>query len=194
MKYKSKKDPNVIVEYDGENEKCKTTRLKYLTGEKTGKTFDVANTTLKRWWSKIEEKDENPLNLDYDKINEPYPEPKEQKYIPKPQAVIDYEENKIKKRAVCTFDMPKDYEQFGDILAERGVELKRVNTGYISLPDNSKLKLLKTGVGILASTDLAEKLAKCGLKSKPCIEKGTPFRFDACNQIDYDTLLEVLSE
>ena len=90
--------------------------------------------------------------------------------------------------------MPADYEQFADILASKDVALKGVNKGYIALPDNSKLKLLSTGIGVLASDALGEKLTLKGFKSKACIEKGTPFRFDIKTESDCNTMYEVLSD
>jgi len=196
MIYKSKKDPEITAAFDFEDEKCATTRLIYLTGEKKGKSFVVSNSTLKRWWTPVEDKKENdnPLNLDFEQINKPYKPDVTPHYIPKPQSVIEYEEKKSPKKRVASFTMPTDYEQFADILAERNVAIKKVNSGYISLMDNSKLKLLKTGIGVLASNDVAERIVKKGIQARPCIEKGTPFRFDINSAEEYEWLLEALSE
>lgn len=201
MKYQSKKDPTIFAAFDFANEKFNTTRLIYLTGEKKGTSFDVSNSTLKRWWRKVTdevqteevvEEDSNPLNIDFEQVNTPYPEPKEKKYITKPQSVIEYEEKK--QRRVAQFDYPKDYEVFADMMAERNITIKKVNRGYISLPDSSKIKLLTLGIGILASTELAEKFVAKGFTSSPCIEKGTPFRFDVKNADEYEKMWEALCE
>lgn len=190
MKYISKKDPTVTAALDYVNEEYNTVRLIYLTGDKAGKSFDVTQSTLKRWWKKDKTVSEEEVKQEI--INTPYPEPKEQKYIPKPQSVIEYEESK--KRVKCTFELPASYEDFADLLATNHIEIARVNTGYIALKDSTKLKLLRSGIGILATTELAELLAKKGMTSKPCIEKGTPFRFDAKSQEDFDNLINALKE
>lgn len=190
MKYQSKKNPEVTAALDFENEEYNTVRMIYLSGDKAGQSFDVTKSTLKRWWKKMPEVSEEQIEQEI--IDTPYPEPKEQKYIPKPEAVVEYEESK--RRAKCEFEMPASYEDFANELAANHIEIARVNTGYISLKDSTKLKLLRTGIGILASTELAELLAGKGMKSKPCIEKGTPFRFDAKTQDDYDNLVECLKE
>jgi hypothetical protein len=198
MTYESKKDPTVTAAFDFEDTKCNTTRLIYLTGDKAGQSFVVSNSTLKRWWRKIkteekviEKTDDNPLGLDFEQINTPYPEPKEQKYIPKPQSVIEYEESK--KRNKCTFALPKDYDEFANILADKNIALKKVNKGYISLSDNSKLKLLTNGIGVLASNELGEQLTLKGMKCRECIEKGTPFRFDIKDESMYNEMYNVLA-
>lgn len=205
MKYQSKKDPTITAAFDFENEKFKTTRLIYLTGPKEGQSFEISNSTLKRWWKKLESEPEtvqpeevveaqpNPLNIDFEQVNTPYPEPKEKKYIPKPQSVIEYEERKhLRSRA--SFEYPKDYEALADVFAEYNIKMKKVNRGYISLPDNSKIKILAVGVGILASDELAEKFVANGFQAKPCIEKGTPFRFDVKNAEEYAKMLEALAD
>jgi len=194
MVYQSKKNPEVTASLDFENEKFRTVTLIYLTGKDKGKSFTITTSTLKRWW-KVSNEELKPSvlnNLDYEKINEPYPEPKEQRYIPVPKSVLEYEAARSRKKS-CNFDKPNDYEEFGDLLGEHNVKIKKVNSGYISLIDNSKLKLLTDCIGVLASDNLGEQLSKRGLKCKACIEKGTPFRFDIKSQEDFDILIEVLS-
>lgn len=190
MKYQSKKDPNVFAAFDYEDETRKVTRLIYLTGDKAGYSFEITNSTLKMWWNKIETTPEQDAA---DIINTPYHPDVTPHYIPKPESVIEYENKKSggnKRR--CTFELPSDYEQFADMLVDAGVELKRVNKGYISLPDSSKLKILKVGIGVLATDELGEKFIMKGIKAKPCIEKGTPFRFDIVSENDYETMWEIL--
>lgn len=201
MKYESKKDPTIIAAYDFENEKFKTTRLIYLTGPKAGQSFEVSNSTLKRWWRKLKDDEvqtekvvetpSNPLNIDFEQVNQPYHPNVTPHYIPKPQAVIEYEESK--KRKVASFDFPNDYDTLANMMAERNVVMKKVNRGYISLPDNSKIKILTMGIGILASTELAEKFIARGFQAKACIEKGTPFRFDVKNADEYEKMWGALT-
>ena len=206
MKYQSKKDPSIYAAFDFEDPKFHTTRMIYLTGDNKGKSFEVTNSTLKRWWRKVAEEDvtsevkeepkqvdENPLNIDYDKVNEPYKPDVTPHYIPKPQSVIEYEQSKSKK-AKLDFELPKDYEEFADLLSQHNVHMARVNSGYISMTDKSKLKLLTKGIGVLASSDLGIELAKHGMTSKPCVEKGTPFRFDVTTEANFNDLLVVLEQ
>ena len=197
MVYQSKKNPEITAALDFENEKFRTVTLIYLTGKDKGKSFTITTSTLKRWW-KVSKEELKPVTpkvldtLDYDKINEPYPEPTEQKYIPVPDSVLEYEASRSRHKT-CDFEKPKNYEEFGDLLGTHNVQIKKVNSGYISLPDNSKLKLLTDAIGVLASDNLGEQLSKRGLKCRACIEKGTPFRFDIKSKEDFDILIEVLS-
>lgn len=197
MTYKSKKDPTVTAVLDFKNPKFKTTQLIYVTGPNKGKSFSISDSTLKMWWEEVVEEDKPGVlsNLDYDKINTPYPEPKEKKYIPKPQSVIDYENNKIRKqqRYVCSFEKPANYDEFADLLVKHGVKMKGVNKEYISLPDNSKIKNRASGIALLASQNIGEMFIKEGYECKACPEKGTPFRFDFNTQEDFNKMLEVLS-
>jgi hypothetical protein len=188
MKYQSKRHPDIYAALDVVNEEYNTCRMIYLTGENAGKAFDVTLSTLKRWWKKVEGVTEEQVEAEI--IETPYPEPEHQEYIPKPQSVIEYEESKRVHNNIET--MPQSYDEFADLLAEHNVQIKKVNSGYISMNDKTKLKLLKTGVGVLASTELAEELSMNGFKSKPCIEKGTPFRFDFKEQADFEKLIDIL--
>lgn len=199
MIYRSKKDPTITASLDFENEKYKTVNMIYLTGPNKGKAFSISHSTLNLWW------EENPLDekkcksilddIDMEKVNTPYPEPKFQAYIPVPQSVIEYESSKRRKqnREICMFEKPSDYEEFADLLAERNIRMKKVNKEYISLPDNSKLKLQAAGIALLASQTIGEMFINKGCQCKSCPEKGTPFRFDFKTQEDFDMMLEVLS-
>lgn len=192
MMYQSKKDPSIEAAFDFQNEKTKTIRMIYLTGEKAGYSFDIEPSTLKRWWKKM---DTTEQEEDTARINAPYHPDVTPHYIEKPESVKRYEEEKALRRKgkrVAQFEGPKDYEQFADWLGESNVELKRVNSGYISLPDNSKLKILTSGIGILASQELGEKFIEKGFTARSCIEKGTPFRFDITTQDEYNNMWEIL--
>lgn len=171
-----------------------TVILKYLNGEHEGKTVTITTGTLKRYWREIKQEKtaEEVLGIDMEEVNKPYKPDVKPHYIPKPDSVKRYEESK--KKIKCDFALPDSYESFADTLAENGVKLKSVNKGYIALEDSSKLKLLTGGIGILASDELGEALANSGLTSRPCIEKGTPFRFDVVKKEDYDIMCKVLSD
>lgn len=202
MTYKNKKDSTVTAVLDFEDEKYKTVTLIYLTGKDKGKSFSINRSTLKMWWEEINSSDvkiDKPKSvldkLDYEQINTPYPKPKEQKYIPVPQSVIEYENrNKVSRAKNTDFNAPSDYEEFADLLAKHNIRIKRVNTGYISLWDNSKLKLQNGRIALLASTDIGSELSSKGFKCEKCIEKGTPFRYNICTNEDFETMLGVISD
>lgn len=195
MTYVSKKDENVTATIGLEREDGKL-EMVYLSGENAGKSFTVSESTLKRWWKKVEtspepEKSEDVmdiLNIDEEKVNEPYPEPVEQKYIPKPKAVIEYEERKGKR---YNTELPQ-YDDIPEILDNHGIAIKRFNAGYISLLDNSKIKRLTSCIGFLCSEKYWEKLVEKGFMSIPCIEKGTPFRVDIKTKEEFEKFIEVL--
>ena len=198
MIYKSKKDPTITASLDFEDDKYKTVTMIYLTGPNKGKSFNITKSTLRLWW------EENPLDeeecqsildkLDMEKINTPYPEPEFQAYIPIPDSVLKYEGKRRKQaKEICEFEKPKDYEEFADLLVENNIKIKNVNSGYISLPDNSKLKNQAGGIALLASQNIGEMFIEKGYTCKPCCEKGTPFRFDFKTDKDFKTMLEVLS-
>lgn len=192
--YTSKKHPDVtakIVKKPNET----TVILEYLTGDKVGENTTITTGTLERYWRKGEKKSATDvLNVDMNEVNEPYPEPEKKEYIPKPEVVKEYEAKKrVSKVVPRDYAVPTDYEEFADKLAERGVTIKRVNKGYIALPDSTKLKLLGKSIGILASDYVAENFAKAGFMSKPCIEKGTPFRFDIITEVEYNKMYDILS-
>lgn len=88
MKYQNKKAPEIFAAVDFEDEKTKTTRLIYLTGEKQGCSFVLSNSTLKRWWKHVPSTEEQDQE---DMINTPYrPEVKPHR-VPVPESVIEYE-------------------------------------------------------------------------------------------------------
>jgi hypothetical protein len=174
-----------------------TVILKYLTGEHKDKTVTITTGTLKRYWR--EETETTPkktateiLGIDMDEVNKPYKPDVKPHYIPKPESVKRYEESK--KKIKCNFTLPATYEEFADILASKSIKLKRVNSGYIALEDTSKLKILTGGIGILASDELGEEFVANGFTSRPCIEKGTPFRFDIVTEEQYNTMFDVLAK
>lgn len=53
--YSSKKDTEVKAVVISVEEKFGTVLIKYLTGDKTGKTANITTSTLKRWWKEIKE-------------------------------------------------------------------------------------------------------------------------------------------
>jgi len=185
MKYQSKKDPTVTAAFDFEDEKCKTTRLIYLTGEKAGNSFVVANSTLKRYWKPITD---NSLNIDVEQVNQPYKPDVTPHYIPKPQSVIEYEENKHKK-------YNKDLPEFDTIVDELGEKLKKVNStsNYVMFDNKTTLWRKSTCIDVYACEEVWIKLTEAGFQSKANKDKDRPYAFKIVNADDYKKLVEVLN-
>ena len=185
MKYQSKKNPEITAAFDFENEKYKTTRLIYLTGEKKGTSFEVSNATLQRWWKKIEdentEEQKNPLNIDMEQVNKPYHPEVTPHYIPKPQSVIEYEENKRNKK------FNKDLPTFEELVDTFGRYLSKINetSQYIKFKDGTTLWRKSICIDIYATEDMFTKLAEVGLLSKPNKDKVRPFAFRISNSEEY---------
>ena len=185
MIYESKKDPTVTAALDFEDEKCKTTRLIYLTGDKKGKSFVVSNSTLKRWWRKV---NDNPLNIDMEQVNKPYKPNVKPHYIPKPKSVIEYEENKRKK---YNSDLP----DFDAIVDEIGEYLKKVNENskYVMFNDKSTLWRKSSYIDVYATESLWGKLTEAGFQSKANKDKDRPFAFRINKKEEYEKFVEVIS-
>ena len=192
MKYQSKKDPEIIAAFDAANDKYNTTRLIYLTGENSGKSFDVSNSTLKRWWKKVEdevtEETTNPLNIDMEQVNEPYNPKVTPHYIPKPQSVIEYEEKKKKK---FNSDLPK----FEEITENFGEFLSKINetSQYIKFKDGTTLWRKSGWIDIYATENVFTKLAEAGLTSSPNKDKVRPFAFRISSSDEYEKAKGVLA-
>jgi hypothetical protein len=172
----------------------------YETGPNTGKTFKITKATLRRWWMPQDEVNasdkarpvEDILGLDFDTINEPYPEPTIQQRVKKPQSVIEYESTK--RWAVPRNNDLPEYDKLPDVLIENGIRLKRINKGYISLIDDTKIKRFTRGIGVLASELVGEHLSKHGLVSRKCIERGTPFRYDIKTKEEFEQMICAFKE
>lgn len=190
MKYQSKKDPTIFMEVLSEDEKYKTVEFKFLTGPETGKTADITISTLKRWWKKVDEPDTTKFEdtIDYEKVNTPYPEPKEQKYIPKPKSVIEYEAKRGKK---YNNELPT-HEEISETLLEH---LSKVNKTYVVLKESKCWLERKSGyINLYATEDVWNKLTDKGFTSRANGMKNTPLKFVfKIETIDeYNTILEVL--
>ena len=193
MKYKDKRDETVIARVESENEKYGTITMVYETGPNEGKTFDITNATLKRWWSPVqEEKSEAEiLHLDMETINEPYPEPKKKKYIPKPESVVEYEK---KKRGRKYNEAIPEFEQIVEAVGSICCKVNETSQ-YVKLNDKVTTIWRKTlAISIYAGTDTAEKLAKAGFTSAPNKDKDRPFAFKIETKEDFDKVVGVLKE
>ena len=182
MQYKSKKTGE-LAHFDSQDEKYGTTTLVYDSGDKKGTAFQVTGPTLKRWWKKVDDSneqestDEEPKSvsdIDADRINEPYPEPKEQKYIPKPKAVKEFEARKKRVRGKYNDTLP-DYETATNQVAK---VLKKINKGYAVFKNGSSLHRLNPAIVIFAEEQYREILEGLGLEAGDNSQDGArPYRF-----------------
>ena len=188
MKYRDKRDDTIIARVESENEKYGTYTLVYETGPNEGKAFDITGATLKRWWTKIndesaEKSEAEILNLDVDKINEPYPEPKKKKYIPKPDSVVVYE---AKKRGRKYNDQLPDFANIVEVLGSICSKVNE-NSSYVKFNDNkSTLWRKSTLINVYAANDFAEKLINVGFESFVNKDKERPFGFKIETKEDFD--------
>lgn len=213
MKYQSKKHPEVIASLDFKDEKFKTVMLIYLTGPDAGKSVSITESTFKRWWKKYEEPEQlnsdgtitkeedavapaptsplDSLGIDYDKVNEPYPEPKEQKYIKKPESVVAYENRRRKHND----DLP-EFDDMSEILSS---VVKKVNKGYVRLEDGTTIWRKPTLINVYAADKTWEILTKAGFKSRvntygksKTVDKDRPYAFDIRSKEDFDRVVAAL--
>ena len=186
--YTNKKHPEVtakIVKQPNES----TVILEYLTGDEVGKTVTVTTGTLKRWWSKSTEKSANEiLGVDADELNEPYPEPKEKKYIPKPQAVVEYEE---KKKSRFNNDLPK-YEDLEGLLDD--IYFKKYDKdSHFMFKDKSTLWRKSSCIDLYVTEELWTKFTEAGFTSKPNKDKDRPFAIKVVTNDEWNLCLSVLN-
>lgn len=186
MKYKSKKDPKVIASYDFQDPKTKTIRMIYLTGDKAGNSFEVSSSTLKRWWSKVDADDKA---AEAEIINTPYKPNVTPHYIPKPESVIRYEENK--KKARRNIDIP----EFDAFVEEFEQYFQKVNTNssYVMLKDSKTTIWRKARwIDVYADQEVWERLVAQGFESKPNKDKERPFSVRVSTVEEYDKLRNVI--
>lgn len=192
MKYKDKRNETIIARVESENEKYGTYTLVYETGPNEGKAFDITGATLKRWWAKVDDASDEKteaeiLNLDVNTINEPYPEPKKKKYIPKPDSVIEYEKKKRGRK--YNDDLPS-FEKIVELLGSKCSKINE-NSSYVKFDDKkSTLWRKSTCISVYAATDFAEKLANAGFQSSPNKDKERPFAFKIETGSDFDKFVE----
>lgn len=188
MKYQSKKDPTIFATVDSYDEKFKTTILVYETGENKGKSINVASTTLKRWWKKVE--DDNLLNIDMEQVNKPYKPDVVPHYIPKPQSVIEYEENK--KKARYNSDLP-EFSQIADTLGEYCVKINE-GSKYVKFKDGKGTTLWRKSkyLDVYATEIVWEAMTHEGFVSSPNKDKDRPFHIRINTIEEYNTFVEVI--
>lgn len=182
MQYKSKKTGE-LAHFDSRDEKYGTTTLVYDSGDKKGTSFQVTGSTLKRWWKKVDDSNEQTstdeelksvADIDVDKVNEPYPEPTEKKYIPKPEAVKKFEARNKRVRGKYNDTLP-DYEGATEQVAKA---LKKVNKGYAIFKNGSSLHRLNPAIVIYAEEQYKEILEGLGLEAEDnSKDEVRPFKF-----------------
>jgi len=184
MKYQSKKDPEIFAALDFQNEKTKTYRMIYLTGDKAGYSFEVSASTLKRWWEQVNATKEE---VDAEIINTPYHPDVTPHYIPKPQSVIEYEENKKRKR------YNNDLPDFDNMVEDLMPSIRKVNKDYVLLKDSATAIWRKgTRIDVNADSIILEKCVKQGLKSTENKDKDRPFRITIVTIDDYEKLKKAI--
>lgn len=191
--YKSRKDENVKAKIETTEEKYGTVIMVYVSGPDEGKTFSITKSTLKRWWEPCEDVDtrtEFEKSLDFEKINTTYPEPKVQKRIKTPKAVIEYEAKKRNGKYIT--DLPT----FEQIVEQIQAKAKRINdkTKYLTLWDKSTVWRKAVSINIYATESLWSALTERGLVSKQNKDKDRPFEFYIKTLEDWNKVLEVLSD
>lgn len=194
MKYQNRKDTSKIAEVVKEEPKYNTLILKILEGEGAGKEISITNSTLKRYWKRIEETESTEekslaqeMNVDMAKVNEPYPEPKEKKYIPKPKSVVEYEAKQAKKYNTA---LP----EFADIADKFGEILKKVNEAskYVAFKDGSTLWRKNGWIDLYVTEQIWTGLTEVGLESKPNKDKDRPYAFRITTQEEYEKVVEAI--
>lgn len=182
MKYQSKKNPDVFAAYDFQDEKTKSHRMIYLTGEKTGYSFEIASSTLQRWWKKVEATQEE---VDAERINVPYHPDVTPHYIPKPQSVIEYEENK--KRVKVNTDLPNfdNMAEMFETITERVNETSK----YIALRGTHTTIWRKSQcIDIYVDDVLLEKFVEQGFQTKPNKDKHRPYHIKIKTAEEFDKM------
>lgn len=186
MTYKSKRLDNVYAVLVSEDLPNNTVTLAYVNGNDAGTNITISLNTLKRWWHKMDSEEEldttkkevdtetmvtNVLNIDMEKVNEPYPEPKFQKKVKKPKSVIDYEQRKCRSNP----DLPS----FEDLIEMFKPILSRVNEPSLYITLNNKCMVCKKSksVDVVATVEVMPSLAEAGLLCKPYAYKAAPYLF-----------------
>ena len=202
MKYQSKKDENVTATLISENEKYKTVTLKYDSGDDEGKTFDVSQSTLKRWWKKVDSVEDdnsaptenNPLDIHPEVVNQPYAPNVTPHYIPKPDSVIEYEENKKKRRGSYNEDVPT----FDAIVESFGSILVKVNetSKYVKFKDGKGTTLWRKNsyIDIYATQEVFELLTNVGFVSEVNKDKDRPHHIRITTHDEWEKMSKVIIE
>lgn len=187
MRYQSKKDPSKIAEVVKEEPKYNTLILRIVEGDEAGKDISITSSTLKRWWKPCEETLADSMNVDMEKVNTPYPEPKEKKYIPKPKSVLEYEAKQNKKYNSA---LP----EFSDIVDTFGEQLKKVNENskYVMFKDGSTLWRKSGFIDLYVTETVWTALTELGFESKANKDKDRPFAFRISSTEDYEKVAEAL--
>lgn len=184
--YKSKRLDNVYAVLISEDVAKNTVTLAYVNGNDAGTNITISLNTLKRWWHKMNPEEEpdttkkevdtetvisNVLDIDMEKVNEPYPEPKFKKKIKKPDSVVKYEQRRCRSNP----DLPS----FEELIEMFKPVLNRVNEPslYITLTNKCMVCKKAKSIDVVATEEVMPSLAETGLLCKPYAYKAAPYMF-----------------
>ena len=191
MKFQNRKDPTKIAEVVKEEPKYNTLILRIVQGESAGKDISITNSTLKRYWKKIEDDEDKSLagemNVDMEKINTPYPEPTEKKYIPKPKSVVEYEAKQAKRYNSALPEFEDIVDVFGEILKK-----SNLNSKYVMFNDGSTLWRKSGWIDMYVTEQVWTKLTELGFESKANKDKDRPYAFRITEASDYEKAVEAI--
>ena len=194
IQFVSKKDDSIIVSLVHTSYRYKTVCLIYETGEKKGETFNITTSTLKRWWTKIEDNSTPLDDVDFNEVDKPYPEPEKQHFVDIPKSVQIYETITAAEKKTLDFYVPENYEELVTFLSERGIKVKRVNKEYVILDNDIKVKLRTYGIYLLVKPEHCDPFVERGLQFKVTKEPITPCGIQVKSQEDLESCLSVLAE
>lgn len=186
--YQSKKNTEITARLESMDEKYNTVLMVYETGPDVGKSFSITTSTLKRWWRLVNDDTPNSiLNIDDSVVNTKYPEPKEQKYIPKPKSVIEYE---AKKGVKYNNDLPT-HEEIAETFAP---VLNKINKTYVVFKNGCWLERKSGYINLYSNEEVWQILTDKGFQFRPNGMKNTKLNFVLkINTIeDYEIVSEVL--
>ena len=190
MRYRSKKDPNVTVLCDRNLGTSNEFIITYENGDNKGKAYMVTDKALEKYWEPIVEEDKSGLNLDFDQINTPYPEPTEQKYVPVPDSVKEYEAKKHKSNRNTDIpefeDICKDYEKF----------IRRINEAskYVFLLDGTTIERTPGFIRINTMANKMEIFTKYGLIGESRNDKTRPLTYKLTTKEECDNLNNIVND
>lgn len=187
--YQSKKDETIFAVVEREEEKYGTTLLIYTSGPNSGKSFSLTNSTLKRWWKIVSvSESENPLNIDLNKVAEPYKPDVTPHYVKKPESVINYEESKKTRKT-------KDLPTLDTVVEDLGAWLNSINelSNYVKFKNDTTLWVKHSAVDIYATEAAWSRLTEAGFMSKPNKDKVRPFAFKLTTMEEYKKSVKALS-
>ena len=168
----------------------------YLDGPDKNKFFNTTVSTLKRWWKKdVQMGDEGSSDIlaEIGISDEPYPEPKKQEIVEKPQSVIDFENIKSRNpRTQKPWDGFIKFEDLPKILDEYGITPKKKTSEYIIFNDKSSLQARKHWLVLFCGEVTALALETKGFFIEPNKDPVRPYKVIVKENNDLDAFFGVL--